>query len=73
MLVGGRKIERGEFNQELAALDRGDRSFDKSGSALLSRNNQTSEVFQLKLLTKVLKKKSQERDGEDSDPTRLEF
>ena len=37
MLVGGRKIEREEFNQELAALDRGDRSFDKSGSALLRR------------------------------------
>ena len=40
-------------------------------SAVAVRNNRTSE--ETKLLTKVLKKKSQERDGEDSDPTRLEF
>ena len=50
MLVGGRKIEREEFNQELAALDRRrDRSFDRSGSAAGAvGNNQTSELFQLK-------------------------
>ena len=47
MLVGGRKIEREEFNQELAALDRSDRSFDRSGSAAEVGNNQTSELFQL--------------------------
>ena len=47
MLVGGGKIEREEFNQELAALDRRDRSFDRSASAEVG-NNQTSEIFQLR-------------------------
>ena len=40
MLVGGRKIEREEFNQELAALDRRNRSFDRSWSVVGGGNNQ---------------------------------
>ena len=70
MLVGGRKIEREEFNQELAALDRRrDRSFDRSGSAAgVVGNNQTFELFSSEK-TELLKRNQMDRDPTQSDQT----